>query len=141
MTEKAFAPELLQDLKNDLIKVKSAYPNRAITVEQLITAIDSYQVSQTISYPEIFKELDSMIQSLTAVSPADAAAISGIAKKGCRECMFHLDDCFVNIIFLIFSSIELEMQLKPNGIRPTLRQEAIRKRLNNLSDSVNKNKK
>jgi hypothetical protein len=127
VAEKGFALELIDELKNALINIKKIYPMYVSQTDKLIHTIDFYQKDNIPTFPEILKSLDVYIDGLAEITPEDAHPVSESVKRCCRECMFHLDDCFVNSIYLIFKSIELGEHLKPNKIRPSLRMDSAQK--------------
>ena len=135
--EKSFSPALLQDLKDNLANLRNEHSAAATLINRLISTIDTYLQDNTISHPEIIKELQLFYDKLSpVVTNENAKSISDLTKKCCRECMFHMDDCFINVIFLIFEAVRLQTFLEPNKIRPTLRFEATKKSINQLAESI-----
>lgn len=139
METKGFSQTLLQDLRSNLVETKSKFS--LVSLDKLITSIDSYQIDNNTSYPEIMKDLRSLIDSLSNVPRDNARTISKIARECCRECMFHADDCFINIVFLVFKSVELGTYLEPNKLRPTLRMESAQILMKQISDSIKQRNK
>jgi hypothetical protein len=127
MDEKKFSPEHLHELRNHLMQIKNS--GNLLWVNKFIAAIDTYPKDSTIAYPELKRDLHLIIDNLSSVAEENATKIANSAKECCRECMFHADDCFINIVFLVFKSIELGSRIEPNKIRPTLRIEAAQKRI------------
>lgn len=140
MAEKGFRPEFIAELKATLFNIKKIYPMYVAQIDNLIHTIDSYQKDNVTTFPEILKSLDTFINGLATITLENAHLVSESVKRCCRECMFHLDDCFINSIYLIFKSIELGEHLKPNKIRPTLRMDTAQKIFLKLSQNNSKEK-
>lgn len=117
----------LQELKNELTNISNIYPACAPSIKTLKTAIDGYITADTMAQPELGKDLDKLIDSLSAISPEDAKQITDSVKKCCKECMFHIDDCIINIIFILFKSVEIGEHLGFQKIRPGLRVDGVMK--------------
>lgn len=141
MAEKGFTPEFIAEMKNALLNIKNIYPMYVAQIDNLINTIDSYQKDNVTAFPEILKSLDTYIDGLATITPENAHLVSESVKRCCRECMFHLDDCFVNSIYLIFKSIELGEHLKPNKVRPTLRMDSAQKIFQKFSQNNSKEKR
>jgi hypothetical protein len=138
LAEKGFTPEFIAELRTALVNIKNTYPMYVAQTDNLINAIDTYRKDNITVFPEILKSLDKYIDGLAAITPENAHPVSESAKRCCRECMFHLDDCFINSIYLIFKSIELGEHLKPNKIRPTLRMDSAQKIFQKFSQNSSK---
>ncbi|MGE5606188.1 MAG: hypothetical protein ACM3YE_10930 [Bacteroidota bacterium] len=117
----------LQELKNELTNISDIYPACAPSIKKLKAAIDGYITTDTMAQPELGKELDRLIDSLSAISPEDAKQITDSVKKSCKECMFHIDDCIINIIYILFKSVEIGEHLEFQKIRPGLRMDGFKK--------------
>jgi len=86
-----------------------------------MSMIDSCLERRELCHPVVLADLQSVVSRLGGVDGGEAAAISGHIVHHCRQCMLHLDDCFMNIIFLAFTSIETGVPIAPNRVRPTMR--------------------
>jgi hypothetical protein len=135
MAEKNFSEESLRNLRDNLMKAKETLSVYNPDLEKLIGMFDFYQSEHTSTYPTILTDFPSMVKSLSGIPPENAGMIADSAKKCCLECMFHADDCFINIIFLTFKSLELNITMQPNKIRPTWRQEGIQHTLDKMKSS------
>ncbi len=136
MTEKNFSESLLLDLEKNLHDIGKEYPKSALTIDKLLSLITAYKKENTVSCPDVLKTLKTYIDNLSFLPGEAVKPVSDVAKQCCRECMFHMDDCFINIIFIIFKSIETSNYLEPKKIRPTLRIDAFQNDIRNFSNSV-----
>ena len=124
MDEIKFSSEALNALKNNLqmIKIKSTGNDQAEkTVNKLLEMVAAYEKENISVQPDIYNNLIAIIDSLKDVQKDAAVQISRLAKDNCRACMFHADTCFMNLVFIIFKSLEIGKYIEINGNRPNLR--------------------
>jgi hypothetical protein len=83
--------------------------------------LNSYQVNGDISFPTIRPEIDKIVDSFRPVSADVVKAISERAKAICKGCIFHDDNCLVNLLFITFKSLELKKKVEFKDLRPNVR--------------------
>ena len=122
---KDFDSDGLEQISLSIKKLKEKYnvfPNVAKHLDSLLSIIAVYKSDPTkVNYPEILKTSNEIISDLNVIPKEEISGLVDLIKKECRLCMFHADDCFMNILFLIFKSIESGKLFEPNRLRPTLR--------------------
>ncbi|OHD53568.1 MAG: hypothetical protein A2014_11590 [Spirochaetes bacterium GWF1_49_6] len=122
---KDFDKDGLEQIYFSLKKLKEKYnihPNVSKHLDFLAHVITVYKSDPAkINYPDILKNSNEIITDLKVIPKEEVTGLVELIKKECRLCMFHADDCFMNILFLIFKSIESGKLFEPNRLRPTLR--------------------
>lgn len=123
MMQQEFSPQTLSELKAMLQRLegKQKSPDAQRTIADFSAMIDVYVEQKKLCHPQVLDDLPRIVSRLQGVAAADAAEISSHVWHHCRECLLHLDDCFMNLIFLTFKSLEVGRLVEPNKVRPTMR--------------------
>ena len=87
----------------------------------MIGFAERYLEDQELAHQSTLERYTDIVDSLQDVPVAAAAEINQHIMTYCRECMFHTDACFMNIIYLVFKSIEKRSYIAPKKLRPPLR--------------------
>ena len=83
--------------------------------------LSSYQNEGTISFPTVRPEIEKIVESLKPISLDIAKSMSEKAKSICKGCIFHDDNCLINILFITFKSIEIQRRVEFKDLRPNVR--------------------
>ena len=123
---KDFDRQGLRNIKESFHRINDKHSRNSTVythLKKFIDIIETYENNtSSINYPDILGSFREIIFELKeSVSPTEVKEVAEEIKKECRLCMFHADDCFMNIFFIIFKSIEKGVILEPNRVRPTLR--------------------
>lgn len=95
-----------------------AISRQTAALKRLLT---SYQMSGTVSFPAFRPEIGRIVESFQPVSLDVVRGISEKAKSICKGCIFHDDNCLVNIFFITFKSLELKKKVEFKDLRPNVR--------------------
>lgn len=74
-----------------------------------------------VSFPLMRSEINKVIEALKPVSPEIVSSISLKAKTICKCCVFHNDNCLINMIFIAFKSAEIKRNVEFKDMRPNIR--------------------
>ncbi|OHD57334.1 MAG: hypothetical protein A2Y33_07570 [Spirochaetes bacterium GWF1_51_8] len=124
---KDFNAEGLEKIKESFRRMSEKCPSTSQSKEffyQFLNIISAYEGDNTkINYPELLNSYREIVIELrNSLSPEDVGEVAEIIKTECRMCMFHSDDCFMNVFYIVFKSIEKDAFVEPNRLRPTLRR-------------------
>jgi hypothetical protein len=72
-------------------------------------------------HPELRPELLNIIKTFSLIPKARAESIFQIASSSCNSCIFHNENCMINLIFIIFKSVEIDKFIDFNKLRPAMR--------------------
>jgi hypothetical protein len=123
--EEAFPRKMLVGLIQNLFtfkaKVHSYEAERAI--DELIACVEAYLTDERQTQPHVLKRMPQLVESLSEIHAEDTVEICELLVNNCRRCMLHIDSCFINVLFMVFKSIQLRRVLEPIKSRPSLRTE------------------
>jgi hypothetical protein len=87
----------------------------------LADCINSYRLKKEYLHPELRLEVMDMIESGKIITKSSAGNIARIASLSCKSCIFHNENCMINITFIIFKSIEIGKFIGFSKLRPGMR--------------------
>ena len=119
MDGKKLTQEEINCIVGKLKNIKALAPNADI--QSLINMVLEYDSKGTVAYPAIRKRVPEFTKSLELISKDLAKEVAEEIKVKCKGCVFHVEDCFMNLIFIIFKSAELKKQVEFKDLRPNYR--------------------
>jgi len=121
--EKEFSSTALGELKSILSSLHAVQrdPEAKSEILRFRVMVDDYLERKQLCHPEVLKEIGTVVARLSGVSHDDAKRVCDFILGQCRECLLHLDDCFMNLTFLAFKSVESGKLVEANRVRPPMR--------------------
>lgn len=115
-------PNVIAELRRRIRESASARQASAVAaVESLLGTVDRYEQLGDPEAEALLRELPLLIAALGDLDPKAAGAVASYISCQCRACPFHHDACFINVIYLVYKSLEEGRLVGPNAIRPNLR--------------------
>lgn len=83
--------------------------------------LTEYEKKGSASFPMFRPEVGKIVEAFKPVSKDTVKSVSEKARTICKGCIFHDDNCLVNIFFVTFKSVELNKQVEFKDLRPNIR--------------------
>jgi hypothetical protein len=83
--------------------------------------LSEHNTKGVTSFPLVRPEVEKIVDSFRPVSKDIVKSVSEKARNICKGCIFHDDNCLVNIIFITFKSVEMNKMVEFKDLRPNIR--------------------
>ena len=124
MAQSKFSDQTLSDLKgylNEVKKMSESNPKVSSYIADNEKAIANYKASETVGVSNA-NDMVSVRDEMKGPRYKEVASkIAPLCKTNCRNCMFHTDNCFINVNFIVFKSVELDKKVEMSSVRPSMR--------------------